>query len=37
MQENGITELEAALQVAERIDRARGIEPMPLDRLRQRS
>ncbi|MGK2925684.1 MAG: conjugative transfer ATPase, partial [Lysobacterales bacterium] len=31
MREHGIGELEAAFKVAEKIDRARGIEPLPLD------
>ena len=31
MQEFGISELDAAFRVAEKIDRARGIEPLPLD------
>ncbi len=33
MQQYGISELEAAFRVAEKIDRARGIEPLPLDGL----
>lgn len=33
MQEHGIGELEAALKVAEKIDRTRGIESLPLDDL----
>ncbi|MGB3749175.1 MAG: conjugative transfer ATPase [Rhodanobacter sp.] len=33
MQRYGISELEAAFKVAETIDRARGIEPLPLDAL----
>ncbi|MEA9822440.1 conjugative transfer ATPase [Xanthomonas campestris pv. raphani] len=31
MQQHGISELDAALRVAEKIDRARGIEPLSLD------
>ena len=31
MQQHGISELEAALRVAEQIDRARGIEPLRYD------
>ena len=31
MQEYGISELDAALKIAETIDRARGITPLPLD------
>jgi conjugative transfer ATPase len=33
MRQHGIGELEAAFKVAEKIDRARGIEPLPLDAL----
>ncbi|GKT24380.1 conjugative transfer ATPase [Acidovorax sp. SUPP3334] len=33
MQQHGISELDAALRVAEKIDRARGIEPLSLDAL----
>ncbi len=33
MRQYGIGELEAAFKVAEKIDRARGIEPLPLDAL----
>jgi len=33
MQEHGISELDAAFKVAEKIDRARGIESLPLDDL----
>jgi conjugative transfer ATPase len=33
MQQHGISELDAAFRVAEKIDRARGIEPLPLDAL----
>lgn len=33
MQEFGISELDAAFKVAEKIDRARGIESLPLDAL----
>ena len=33
MQAHGISELDAALRVAEKIDRARGIAPLPLDDL----
>ncbi|TNL09677.1 conjugative transfer ATPase [Kosakonia cowanii] len=33
MQEFGVSELDAALKVAEKIDRARGIETLPLDGL----
>ncbi len=33
MQEHGISELDAAFMMAEKIDRARGIEPLPLDAL----
>ncbi|MCY1380977.1 conjugative transfer ATPase [compost metagenome] len=31
MQQHGCSELDAAFKVAERIDRARGIEPLALD------
>jgi len=31
MQQHGISELEAALRVADQIDRARGIEPLRYD------
>jgi hypothetical protein len=31
MQEHGVSELDAALMVAEQIDRARGIETLPID------
>lgn len=31
MQQHGISELDAAILVAEKIDRARGIEPLSLD------
>ena len=31
MREHGISELEAAFKVAEKIDQARGIEPLPPD------
>ena len=31
MQQHGINELDAALMIAEEIDRARGITPLPLD------
>ncbi|OWB31480.1 conjugative transfer ATPase [Xanthomonas oryzae pv. oryzicola] len=33
MQQHGISELDAALRVAENIDRARGIKPLPLETL----
>jgi len=33
MQQHGISELDAAFRVAEKIDRARGIEPLALDKL----
>jgi hypothetical protein len=33
MQQHGISELDAAFRVAEKIDRARGIEPLVLDML----
>lgn len=33
MKQHGISELEAAFKVAEKIDRARGIEPLPIDEL----
>ena len=33
MQEHQLTELDAALEVARNLDRARGIEPLPLDAL----
>jgi hypothetical protein len=33
MQQHGISELDAAFRVAEKIDRARGIEPLALDTL----
>ena len=33
MQQHGISELDAAFRVAEKIDRARGIEPLVLDSL----
>ncbi len=34
MQQHGISELDAAFRVAEKIDRARGIEPLPFDALK---
>ena len=33
MQQFGVSELDAAFQVAEKIDRARGINSLPLDAL----
>ena len=33
MQQHGISELDAAFRVADKIDRARGIEPLALDTL----
>ena len=33
MQQHGISELDAAFRVAEKVDRARGIEPLALDTL----